>query len=351
MRGAAERQGWPETLYFAADEQVREAALEELPALLAEGVLDAYTLAWVETMEAWAALGEPSTLDHLGPIADLDVRRRLRVHTSSETSTELRSDEDGAEAEISQPREPSTDEDSVVGGSTDENSPESDRGCSPNKTTGLFCSVRYVDPRTNTPSDEVPVDRLRRALADGEVTAQGLVWIEGMDDWTPLCDCFERFGLVRAELGIMRQHMELQMSEASAAHRREIRTAVAGTEWDKVEVIERPGDEDEQDGVEQDREVYFVHRETGESVWELDPSSAEQAAAAAAGVARPSSGGWLARENKTLCAENARLRKELEAAQVERGVALRKEREMKRKIVALQQENAALRGRLQPPRV
>lgn len=94
-----------------------------------------------------------------------------------------------------------------------------------------------------------------------------------------------------------------------------------------------------------------MHRETGESAWELDAISSEQAAAAAVGVVRPSSGGWLARENKTLCAENARLRSELDAAQAERSVALRQAREMKRQVVALQQENAALRGRLQPPRV
>lgn len=375
MRGAAE-QSWPETLYFAADEEVREAATEQLPALLATGVLNAYTLAWVETMEEWGALGEPSTLEHLGPVVDQDVQRLLRARTSSGTFTETHSDKEGAERLALLEGGPSADEESAVGGSTDENSLESDCGSSPGSEP--FCSVRYVDPRTNAPSDEVSVDRLRRALADGDVTAQGLVWTDGMDDWTPLCDCFERFGLVRAELGIMRQHMELKMSEASAAHRREIRTAVAGTDWDRVEVchsehalprhsfhhtqqlrpcgeqvVERADRdcEKEQDEGEREVEVYFVHRETGESAWELDATSSEQAAAAAAGVVRPSSGGWLARENKTLCAENARLRKELEAAQAERGVALRQAREMKRQAVALQQENTALRGRLQPPHV
>ena len=231
MRGAGE-QSWPETLYFAADEEVREAATEQLPALLAAGVLDAYTLAWVETMEEWGALGEPSTLEHLGPVVDQDVHRLLRVRTSSATFT-VTCDTASAERLAVQGR-PSMDEDSAVCESTDENSPESGRGNS--SGSELFRSVRYVDPRTNVPTDEVSVDRLRRALADGDVTAQGLVWIDGMDDWTPLCDCFERFGLVRAELGIMRQHMELKMSEASAARRREIRTAVAGTDWDRVEV-------------------------------------------------------------------------------------------------------------------
>jgi hypothetical protein len=268
-------------------------------------------------------------------------------------STESHSDGEGVECLISLQSGASADELApAVGGSTDENTPESNRGSSPENTGEVFCSVRYVDPRTNAPSDEVPVDTLRRALADGEVTAQGLVWIDGMADWTPLCDCFERFGLVRAQLGIMRQHMGLNLSEASATHRREIRSAVAGTDWDRVEVVERPErDEEEQGEGEPEPEVYFVHRETGESAWELDPRSADQAAAAAAGVARPSGGGWLARENKTLCAENVRLREELEAAQVERGEAQRKARDLKRQVVGLQQENAALRGRLQPPRV
>lgn len=354
MRSTGE-QSWPESLYFAADGEVREVALTQLPELLAEGVLDAYTLAWVETMEEWGALGLASTLEHLGPVVDQEVLRRLGVRpsgTSTGTSTERCSCGEGVEHLISLQEGASSDEDSGLGRSTDEKSPESDRESSPEKTSEVFCSVRYVDPRTNAPSDEVPIETLKRALADGEVTAQGLVWIDGMDDWTPLCDCFQRFGLVRAELGIMRQHMELKMSEASATHRREIRTAVAGTDWDRVEVVERSdrGEKDHARG-EREPEVYFVHRETGESVWELDPSSAQQAATAAAGVARPSSGGWLARENKTLCAENARLRKELETAQAERGEAVRKARELKHQVAGLQQENAALRGRLQPPRV
>lgn len=91
------------------------------------------------------------------------------------------------------------------------------------------------------------------------------------------------------------------MSEASATHRREIRTAVAGADWDRVEVVKRSEKGEEEQGKgEREPEVYFLHRETGETVWELDRSSAQHAAAAEAGVARLSNDGWLARENKTL---------------------------------------------------
>lgn len=341
MRAAGEP-SWPEAFFYAVDEEVQKADVAQLPALLAQGKVGARTLAWVDTMEGWGALGDLSTLEHLGPGVDQDVRRQLCVETSAGDRSEQ--EDPGADQPISSPGGTST------GGTS---APQSEHGISARHTGDLFCSVRYADPRTNAPSDEVPVDRLRRALADGELNAQALVWTDGMDSWTPLCDCFEQFGLVRAELGIMRQHIELQMSEASATNRREIRTPVAGTDWDRVEVIERQSrDGEDTDEAERDGdEVYFVHRETGESVWELDPDTVEQAAAAAAGVARPSSGGWLARENKTLCAENARLKMELEAARVATRAALQRETETKRRIVSLQQENAALRGRLQPPRV
>eukprot|EP01046_Picozoa_sp_COSAG06_P043843 COSAG06_NODE_5809_length_3262_cov_1.341132_3_plen_360_part_00 len=350
---APRHEQWPSSLYYAVDTEVREAGTSELPELLARGTVDAYTLAWVETMEEWGALGEPSTLEHLGPIVDDEgVRQRLgdRASPQSPEATGVSPEAGQTAAAAERPvspaapeSAPSTDEDSASPGSERQASPEA-RGAAP------FCSVRYVDPSTKAPSDEVPVDTLRRALADGEVTAQGLVWIDGMDDWTPLCDCFERFGLVRAELGIMRQHMELQMTAASAAHRREIRTPVPGTDWDRVEVVEGPAEQQQGDSDEESApEVFFVHRETGESAWELDPATAAAAAAAAAGIARPSSGGWLARENKTLCAENERLRKELEVAQQERAAAVRSERDIKRQLVAMRQENAALRSRLLPP--
>ena len=334
--------GSPRSFFFASHSQeIIEAQVSELLALVDEGTLDASTLVWADGLAEWGALA--STLGQLG-VADealAAVRRRLRSDGAplADAPAPEPEPEPGSPAAST----PSEDEEGSPPGSA-----SGSRGGSP-AAAPLFCSVRYVDPETQAPTDEVEVDVLRRALADGAVTAQGLVWTDGMDDWTPLTECFAQFGLVRAELGIMRQHMELQMSQASASHRREIRTPIAGTDWDKVEVIERA----EAGEAEEEPEVYFIHRETGESAWELDAETERQAADAAAGVTRPSGGGWLARENKALAADNARLQAELELAVTQRDAAKRREAVMKRQLLALQQENSALRSRQGsgPPRV
>ena len=342
MRGASPAAAAaPRSFFFAShSREVEEAQLTTLAALVDQGTLDAYTLVWANGLAEWGTLGDASTLEQLG-VADEAVRRRLLQRSDGGPGDGCGGG--GAPRPAEEPLDGAPAEEPEVQPEVKPGSPAASTPSEDDADSPPFCSVRYVDPETQAPTDEVAVDTLRRALADGTITAQGLVWTDGMEDWTPLTDCFAQFGLVRAELGIMRQHIELQMSQASAAHRREIRTPIAGTEWDKVEVIEQASAGEAEAEVE--AEVYFIHRETGESAWELDPETVRQAADAVSGVARPSGGGWLARENKALAAGNARLQEELDAAVGQWDAAKRREAVMKRQLLALQQENTALRSR------
>ena len=47
-------------------------------------------------------------------------------------------------------------------------------------------------------SAEVPVTQLRSLIATGEVSSQTPVWASGMDDWLPLEECADAFGIVLA---------------------------------------------------------------------------------------------------------------------------------------------------------
>lgn len=46
------------------------------------------------------------------------------------------------------------------------------------------------------PSDATPVAEVQQFIDLGNLTADSLVWIEGMPAWTPLGECFHLFGLV-----------------------------------------------------------------------------------------------------------------------------------------------------------
>ena len=47
-------------------------------------------------------------------------------------------------------------------------------------------------------SDEVSTAEIKELLASGTITAATKVWQDGMDDWIPLADCADRFGLGEA---------------------------------------------------------------------------------------------------------------------------------------------------------
>ena len=335
------------TLFYAAESAegrtAAEAPLASLAALVHSGALEAATLVWTDEMEEWAALGEPATLAALeacaGAPLDEAVIKAIRSGLSSPAGSagSVRSSPERAATPLAaaQPRlslSPRSDT------ASSPSSPASSAGGSATPTpTPPFCSLRYcVDPATEGPSEEVGVAALRRLLSEGTIDAQCLVWSRGMEDWAPLVDCHESFGLVRAELGIMRQHLLLEEAEAEGAEP-EVRSAVAGTDWERVETAGEEGSE-----------VYFVHRASGETSWSLPEAVAAGAREAAAGAAKP--GGWLRRENASLAAENERLRAELAEAVAGRAAARRAEGALTRQLAAAAEENAALRARLEGPR-
>lgn len=47
-------------------------------------------------------------------------------------------------------------------------------------------------------SDEVSVEEIKELLASGSINAATKVWRDGMDDWIPLAECADRFGLAEA---------------------------------------------------------------------------------------------------------------------------------------------------------
>ena len=344
------------TLFYAAESAegrtAAEAPLASLAALVDSGALEATTLVWTDEMEEWAALGEPATLAALEACAGAPLDEGVIKAIRSGLSSPAGSAGSGSVRSLSL-REGGSPERAATPPAAEQPrlslSPRSDTASSPSSPassaagsatptpTPPFCSLRYcLDPATEGPSEEVGVAALRRLLSEGTIDAQCLVWSRGMEDWAPLVDCYQSYGLVRAELGIMRQHLLLEEAEAEGAEP-EVRSAVAGTDWERVETAGEEGSE-----------VYFVHRASGETSWSLPEAAAASAREAAAGAAKP--GGWLRRENASLAAENERLRGELAEAVAGRAAARRAEAALTRQLAAAAEENAALRARLEGPR-
>ena len=58
----------------------------------------------------------------------------------------------------------------------------------------------HYETSTSLPSDIVTVRHVRRLLASGEITADTLVWAEGMDEWARLSECHSFFGVEKSLL-------------------------------------------------------------------------------------------------------------------------------------------------------
>jgi hypothetical protein len=59
----------------------------------------------------------------------------------------------------------------------------------------------HYETATSLPSDVVSVRQVRALLESGEVTADTLVWAEGMDEWARISECHAFFGIERGLVG------------------------------------------------------------------------------------------------------------------------------------------------------
>lgn len=60
------------------------------------------------------------------------------------------------------------------------------------ESAGLYSTLHYETP--DGPSDEISTEQVAALLADGSITEETLVWVEGMDSWTPLAEARHLFG-------------------------------------------------------------------------------------------------------------------------------------------------------------